>query len=295
MGYTRGKFGLEYDSSRMEPETPWLRWAITLVVVLAVGSLAVRAVVKLFRAPESDFLLSAEAGAQLSDADNDVRASEPSTDARSAAEKDPRGEEAPIKVEAATRRPEVKVLLAKMDTARRKQAIEMEVAAIERLRALPGNPAADLDDVLAQRLGELNLKWLFKRHSAQWTKVVEVRRGDSASRIARTYGATLASMEKLNGDVSKIRIGQKLCVMDHPHFSLTVYRVTRIADLFLNGKFFKRYRLAGAVGEKPGAYATSDRLRNFFAEKGIQFSSEDRAELEIMLPAGTPVVISEFR
>lgn len=279
----------------MEPETPWLRWVITLVVISVVGSLAVRAVAKLFKAPESDFLLSAEAGAQLSGADNEDREDAPSVEAATVVGKEPRKDEVSIKVDSATRRSDVKVLLAKMDTARRKQAIEMEVAAIERLRALPGNPAADLDDVLAQRLGELNLKWLFKRHSAQWTKVVEVRRGDSASRIARAYGATLASMEKLNGDVSKIRIGQKLCVMDHPHFSLTVYRVTRIADLSLNGKFFKRYRITGPVGEKPGAYVTSDRLRNFFAEKGIQFSPEDRVELETMLPAGTPVVISEFR
>ena len=79
-----------------------------------------------------------------------------------------------------------------------------------------------------------------------------------------------------------------------PVRSGSVRRRTRIADLSLNGKFFKRYYLAAPVAGGEGAYETPDRLRSFLSEKGIALSAPERAELEMLLPAGTSVLISEF-
>ena len=124
---------------------------------------------------------------------------------------------------------------------------------------------------------------------------VTVKRGDSASRIASEHGSTLASLERLNGgNVEKIRIGAKLHVMDHPRFNLVLRRRTRIADLSLNGKFFKRYDLQGEIKAREGAYEVPERRKLLWEGLGSVFGKGDRAELEMLLPKGAPVLVSEF-
>ena len=57
-----------------------------------------------------------------------------------------------------------------------------------------------------------------------------------------------------------------------------------------------RERLRGQrpVGAAEGNYETPAKLRAFLAEKRISLSPEDRAELETLLPAKTPVLVSEL-
>lgn len=194
------------------------------------------------------------------------------------------------------RPPQVRNLLMRLEEAESKSDVEMAITTIEALRALPGSPAADLDDSLARRLGALNLRRLFELKSAQWVKQVEVKRGDSASRIAAENGSTLASMARLNGgrDLSKLRIGEKVSVMDHPRFRLVVHRRTRLADLSLNGKFFRRYDLSSGVSGAPGAYEVTLPVRSFWSALGVSFGPVDRAEIETLLPKGAPVLVSEL-
>ena len=194
------------------------------------------------------------------------------------------------------RPPQVRNLLMRLEEAERKGDVEMGITTIEAIRALPGSPAADLDDSLARRLGALNLRRLFELKSAQWVKQVEVKRGDSASRIAAENGSTLASMARLNGgrDLSKLRIGEKVSVMDHPRFRLVVHRRTRLADLSLNGKFFRRYDLSSGVSGAPGAYEVTLPVRSFWSALGVSFGPVDRAEIETLLPKGAPVLVSEL-
>ena len=195
-----------------------------------------------------------------------------------------------------SRRPsKVQNLLMRLGEAERRHDIEMAVTTIESIRALPGSPAADIDDALARRLGTLNLRRLFEVRNAQWVKTVTVGRGDSASRIAAENGSTLASLARLNGgNVEMIRLGAKLHVMDHPRFSLVLRRRTRIADLSLNGKFFKRYDLQGPVRAREGAYEVPERRKLLWDGLGSVFAPTDRAELEMLLPKGAPVLVSEF-
>ena len=183
----------------------------------------------------------------------------------------------------------------RLEEAEKRRDVEMAVTTIEAIRQLPGAPAADLDDSLARRLGKLNLRRLFDLHNGQWVKAVTVKRGDSASRIAAENGSTLASFSRLNGgNVDRVVLGAKVLVMNHPRFNLVIRRRTRIADLSLNGKFFKRYDLQGEVKMKEGTYELPDKRRAFWSGLGSPFSPDDRTELDILLPTGASVLVSEL-
>lgn len=178
-------------------------------------------------------------------------------------------------------------LLMRLEEAEKRHDIEMAISTIESIRSLPGSPAADLDNSLARRLGVLNMRRLFVLKSAQWVTTVEVKRGDTASRIASDRGSTLASLAKLNGgNVSSLRIGQKLTVLNLPRFNLTVHRRMRTADLFLNGKFFKRYDLTKVDGLKEGAFE--------WRECNLGLNPSDKAELKMLLSSATSVLVSEI-
>lgn len=285
MAHIRGNFGIEYNPRQRERDSSGLGWVFALVAIVALVSL-VWTLVGRFRSRP------------------DVQVAPPPPPPAEVREPAP----APKPVEeivspvahadsgALAKRPvKVRNLLMRLEEAERRKDVEMAVSTIEQLRSLPGSPAADLDNVLARRLGDLNMKWLFVLKNAQWVKEVTVKRGDNASRIAAENGSTLASLSKLNGgNVERVLLGTKIRVMNHPRFNLVVHRRSRTADLQLNGKFFKRYDLAAPVSGDDGAYEIPSRIRPFWAERGISFSMRDRAELEMLLPAGASVLVSEF-
>lgn len=185
------------------------------------------------------------------------------------------------------RPPKLRNLLMRLEEAEKRHDIEMAITAIESIRALPGSPAADLDNALARRLGVLNMRRLFVLKSAQWVTMVVVKRGDTASRIASEHGSTLASLSKLNGEkISPLLIGQKLTVLNHPRFNLAVHRRMRTADLFLNGKFFKRYDLLKDKGLSDGAFE--------WRECELPVKAADKLELRMLLPSATSVLVSEI-
>lgn len=288
MSLARGKFGIEYDPRQMEREPSGLGWVFALVALVALVSLS-WTVVKRIRsnADELSAVATEEIRPEIQDAPSEGGKTE-------AADVPP---PAPIVRTADNARRPVKVrnLLMRLEEAERARDVEMAVTTIETLRALPGSPAADIDDALARRLGVLNVRRLFVKKNAQWVKKVIVKRGDSASRIAVENGSTLASLEKLNGgDVDRIVLGKPLYVMDHPRFNLVFHRRTRTADLSLNGKFFKRYDLQDGLKAREGAYELPERKRAFWTNIGAQLKPADRDELELLLPSKTPVLISEM-
>ena len=141
-----------------------------------------------------------------------------------------------------------------------------------------------------------SIRRLFVGKNRQWVKEVVVKRGDSATRIASENGSTLASLLKLNElpSADRLRIGQKLDVMDHPRFTIVVHRAAKYADLTLKGKFFKRYDIIAPVRAEEGNYETPARLRAFLAEKGIALSPADSAELDMLVPAKSSLLVSEL-
>ena len=287
MALVRGKFGIEYNPRQKERDSSGLGWVFVLVAAVALVSL-VWTLVGRFRGGE--------------EAERSVVPSPPPAKTAPEAPKAPPLPEivpepvTPADSESLARRPvKVRNLLMRLEEAERRRDVEMAVTTIEQLRALPGSPAADLDNVLARRLGDLNMRWLFVLKNAQWVKEVAVKRGDSASRIASENGSTLASLAKLNGgDVERLVVGSKVRVMNHPRFNLVVHRRSGTADLSLNGKFFKRYYLVGSVGGPDGAYEIPSSPRAFWARIGTGFSAADRGELEMLMPKGASVLISEL-
>jgi len=286
--YTRGKFGIEYKPPAPKPEGSWLG-RVMFVAALVVVVLVARAVWTRFtsRVPEEQ-VEKRGGGGQWDVSNSSVHLDSPSRP-NSTTNLQP-----VVQLPTANNRPvRVRNLLLRLQEAERKNDVEMSVSTIEQLRATPG--AADLDDALARRLGALNFKRLFDLKSAQWTTETKVKRGDFAMRIAYEHGSTLASLVKLNNvDVDKLRIGQKLTVMNHPRFNLVITRRTRTADLSLNGKFFKRYYLTDEVKGAEGSYETPERFRNFCTAMGVPFKPLDRAELEMLLPKGTAAFIKEI-
>lgn len=269
MAFARAKFGLEYNPHPLPEgdDFPWLT-VLAAVAVLSTASLVARRT--LHRSEEEPVTAPPTAAVEPAAAPDAAPAP------ASASSSLPNLEKRPAMV---------KNLLAKLEGAEARRDTEMAIDTIERLRALPGSPAADLDDSLARRLGTLNLRKLFKLKSREWTKEVTVRRGDNLERISRENGATAASTRKLNGLAGdELRIGDKVLVMNHPRFNLVIHAGGKYADLFFMGKFFKRYYLTGAVETDESDY----RL------KAVPLKPGDREELALLLPPGATVLIAEF-
>ena len=309
MAFNRGKYGVEFDlARRREDASSGIGWVIALVAVTAAVSLAWTLGKRFFAASEEEsgeapgpvvLAVADEPSAPVSAPEVPQKPSEPppAPPPEPPAET-PKVVEEAVKEAAQDRRPkELRALLLRLEEAERRRDVEMAVSTIEAIRSLPGSPAADLDDVLARRLGDLNLFRLFERKSAKWVTEVTVARGQNASRIAHEHGSTFASLAKLNGGkekVDRIRVGQKLKVMEHPKFVLVIRRRSRTADLTLGGRFFRRYDVKGEVRGKNGAYEVPARFKNLLNETGVDFSAEDRRELELLMPQGASVLVSEM-
>jgi len=273
----------------MKRKSSGLGWVILAVVLSVLVALA-WTLVRRLRAPaaEESALEESVAAVPVAEHPSVQSTAEPTTSLAFQAFQ-------PLNTTLSQRPPKARNLLMRLEEAEKRKDVELAVTTIEDIRNLPGTPAADIDDSLARRLGALNLEWLFTLRNAQWVKSVKVGRGDSASRIAAENGSTLASLARLNGGkVDKIVIGQKLYVMNHPRFNLVIHRRSRTADLSLNGKFFKRYDLAHEVKARDGTYEMPDKHRIFWTGLGGCFRTEDRPELDMLLPSGSPILVSEM-
>ena len=288
MAFERGRFGIEYDLRQREERSGGLGWVVAAIAFVALVSLA--------------WTLVGRFRSRVEDVPETVTAPEPPPQERpveAEPAKPPPDTDPPARKlggsDLAKRPVKLRNLLLRLDEAKARRDVEMEVTTIEQIRAMPGSPAADLDDSLARRLGVLNLRRLFDLRNAQWVKTVTVKRGDVASRLAYENGSTLASLARLNGgDVDKVVIGRKLYVMDHPRFNLVIHRRTRTADLSLNGKFFKRYDIQGEVSGKEGTYEFPSNPKTFWRSLGVELKVADRAELELLMPAKASVIVAEM-
>ena len=285
MAFAQGKFGIEYNPNPIDEESSGAGWLVAVIVLAAIAVLAAAGVRRLLSSsPDEPSPIDTPVVVQT--------VTPVATNAPPHVEPPP-----PLPPGAERNRPRVaQNLLLKLEKAEAAKDVELAVATIEQLRALPGEAVADLDNSLARRLGELNVRRLFVDKNRQWVKEVVVRRGDSATRIASENGSTLASLLKLNElpSADRLNVGQKLDVMDHPRFTIVVHRAAKYADLTLKGKFFKRYDIIAPVRAEEGNYETPAKLRAFLAEKGIALSPEDRAELDMLVPAKSSLLVSEL-
>jgi hypothetical protein len=298
MSLERGKFGIEWDPRQDEKKSSGLGWVFLAVGLVALVSLSVT-IVRRHRDEGSgnreEGRSPAERSVVAEASPGGERAQKPEGGKGASAVATP--PPAPVVQRAAVekRTPRVRNLLLRLEEAERRRDVDMAVSTIEQLRALPGSPAADLDDALARRLGTLNMKRLFVAKTPLWVREVTVSRGDTASRIAAENGSTFASFARLNGgSVETIRIGQRVYVMDHPRFTLVVHSRARTADLLLKDKFFKRYDLAKEPTGKTGTYELTKGSAAFWKSLGVSFKASDQGEIDLLMPAGSSVLISEM-
>ncbi len=284
MSLAVGPYGIEYDPRRREPENPVPRLMVLLVFVVALISLGVTIVKRVWFKAEDPVPVPP--------------ITQPAIPATPSPPPSPPPAESKLLVAAGAENRPVKVrnLLLRLEEAERRNDWAMAVTTIEQICSLPGDPAADLYDKLYRRAGELNIRRLFEEHNAQWVTEVVAKSGENATRIAARHGSTLASLKKLNPtvDVEKLLIGQQLKVMTRPRFNLIIHTRAQTADLKLNGRFFKRYDLRDKVTGAVGAYETTTPLRKQLAEKGIWLNRDDRTELETLIPKGSLLIISEL-
>ena len=188
-----------------------------------------------------------------------------------------------------------RTLLERLAEAERQGRTALAIDTLEKLRARPA--MAYLDDQLARRLGELNVQMLLSETRTPWTAVVEVKRGDSLQRLAREHGTTLAAALRLNNlkDSNHLSIGQKIRLLEFPKAALVVHKQTKIADLTLNGKFFKRYYVSTSAATKPGPYPITREKGPLdrFAELSIRAAEDDRDELKMFLAPGSALAIAD--
>lgn len=292
MSLNRGRYGLEWNPRQDERKPSGLGWVFVLVGLVALVSFSVTLVRRYRAAAARD---AAEFPRNADEAEAVAPPSPPSS-VRPATDEPPPVIEPAVRRAVTEKRPaRVRNLLLRLEEAERRRDVEMAVSTIEQIRALPGSPAADLDDALARRLGVLNMRRLFERKTPLWVRQVEVRRGDTATRLAAENGSTFASFARLNGgNVEKIQLGAKVFVMDHPRFTLVVHRRARTADLLLKEKFFKRYDLAKAPTGKAGAYELPRGALAFWRSLGVAFKASDQTEIDLLMPVGSSVLISEM-
>ena len=274
MSLARGKYGVEYDARVREDDSSGLGWVVILAVLVATGSLALTVVHRVRSLPDADPEAVSASGAVVRN---------PVAPVRSAVTEPVSSAVAPGVL--AECPPKLRNLLMKLGEAEKAGDIVMQVNAIEQIRALPGPLPGTLDEDLAKRLGELNVRWLFEFANAHWVAEATVKSGDTAIRIAQEHGSTFAALKRLNPglDVEHLVIGDRVKVMDQPRCVLEVTAGGNRAELRLGGKFFKRYTLRGPVSGKVGERELDGPLRNFLAANGIWFFASDRSELETIV------------
>ena len=282
MSHATLKYGIKYDPRGANDDSSGVGWIVVAILVVVAVSFVITLVGRISSAPDK------------SNDDQIVLES---------AEPQPTHEEIPppslsagetIEIAGFSQRsPKVKSLLMRLEKAAEEADLEMQISTIEQIRAIGGGDTADLADELLPRLGALNMSWLFDKKNPQWVSRVKVRDGDTASRIAREHGSTLLSLCKLNGwsKTAKIVVGREIYVMNHPRFYLVLKLRTRVLDLYLNGKVFKRYLMpdgTNSVKLTPGDYRTPANIVEFFRVSGISLPKCEVDEINMLIPRNVP-------
>lgn len=192
------------------------------------------------------------------------------------------------------------------------------------------DPAADpFLPAIERRLAEINLDLLLADGPFPGKARIKIVPGDSVARIAKRAGCTEEYILRANaiGDPSQLRPGHSLWTLDHPAFVAFASLKKSDLTLTLNGTFFKHYPLDVSLSGIPaGQYLVRSRGRNETAsgesgtcwltlrpagEKmvkpyglysnpspakdadfpGVFLPPADVAELHLLLPAGTPVIV----
>lgn len=131
---------------------------------------------------------------------------------------------------------------------------EAAIASIEKVRAIPGSPVADLDDMLARVCGLCNIK--------------------NAEVNAERYRKQLSDKEKIHTAVAK--------------------RVLGYVDIYLAERFFVRMRIKDAKAAKRGSYECEGKNWTFLKENGVIIHEEELKAVSKWFPKKIWLLVAEY-
>ena len=123
---------------------------------------------------------------------------------------------------------------------RRDKLLEAREAAYRLLEACQD---PELRHRIEKLLGEVNIRLVFSPAPMPEKDDYTVKPGDSLAKIARRFDTTVELLQKINGITgSLIRVNDRLRVL-RGKFRAAVNITDNTLTLFLNGRFFKKYRV----------------------------------------------------
>lgn len=272
-----GRYGLAFDDSERSPvrRYAWLLWlipAVVLLVLLVRGckggedkppALAVEdpATAPRYDAPEQDKKSSSFLSNLFPEGEKKGNASVAAGEAGTSAGPQPVAQAAPAQSEVETLSPAVKKLL---DSAMKKEREDDLLGARMVYWDLLGMKEAEgVHGFIERQLAGINHDLLYEDRPAPEKVEHTIVQGNLISRIASQYHNTQAYILSANkiANVSQLRIGRKIWVLNQPKFVVTVYKKQFSAVLTLNGHFYKRYSVG--IGEAPeGTYTIRSSVKH---------------------------------
>ncbi len=123
---------------------------------------------------------------------------------------------------------------------------------------------ADMRARIEQPLGEIHIALLFSPRPMPEKEEYVIQRGDQLRLIARRFGTTIELIQRGNNitNPNRIRIGDRLRVFQGD-FEIVANKTRRDMVVYLNGEFFKRYRVGtGEFGKTPvGTFVIRDKIK----------------------------------
>ena len=310
MAFARGKYGVEYTIQPTDEKSGGRRWIFVSLGILLVASFILArlfarkqpARIDADSRPTADSVIGTEPAvpAPPGAAASTPRALTPTAPPRNVqAQPDPQATRDAAKLrDTARQRPAAeRVLLEKLAAAEKQGNV---VAAIDTIKRLCGDPsAAGRYPHLWKRLGQLNMQLLLSERSSPWTARITVKKGDSRDLLARNSHTTGAALDRLNPNTNwtRIRPGDVVRVLQYPKAALVVHKEAGFADLSLKGGFFRRYVFDGRVRTAAGDYTVTREpgktAHAILRDLGVEFTSADRADLEMFLAPESTVTVSD--
>ncbi|MCQ2388906.1 MAG: hypothetical protein MJ138_04270 [Kiritimatiellae bacterium] len=201
--------------------------------------------------------------------------------------------------ESSNRSRDERVLLERLYQAELSGNMRIAIDSIEQLLRRP--TMSDVGDALARRLGALNVDFVLSGQPTLWTAEIDLRQNDTPFLVARRHRTTVEAVRRLNNlrETHAFPAAmKKVRVLNFPNASLVVHKRTRVADLTLNGKFFKRYYVSVsadvAAANYPITAKASEGPQSRFKALGIRMSPDDESELRMFLAPGAQLTVSDL-
>lgn len=237
----------EFSNYRAPRRRPWLPVVVFVLVVLAV--------IGFVRRPRRVVDPTVAEDAVVAEQDVDVTPAKPARPAAAA-------RRAPIAAPPSVAfSGDIAVLIAQAEAHR--AADRLQAARELYQQALALAPDATIRAQIEQPLGAIHIALIFSPRPMPEKVEYVIRRGDQLGVIARRHSTTVELIQRGNGisDPNRIRIGDRLRVFTGD-FALVANKTRRDMVVYLNGAFFKRYRVGtGVFGKTPvGTFVINEKL-----------------------------------